>query len=130
MTVITTYYIEDEVLLDLKRNITHEFRLPDAFRQILLKGIENFDDQVMPYFADEVFVAYLKDDKFRNGKGGHSSPVEFPTPRALKNFQKATKEAIEHVEKTLNLSGIRVHHIIRAIFRSWLDKRFQTTLVN
>lgn len=128
MAEVTAYYIDDALLLELKRNITHEFRLPDAFRQILLKGIEDFDDVVIPYFRDEEYVAHLKDPKFRSRKNGHSVPVEFPTKRALKRFQKATKEAKEKAERTLNLSGIRVHHIVRAIFRSWLDEELEVTL--
>jgi len=130
MAEVTAYFVDDNLLAELKRNITHDFRLPDAFRQILLKGMEDFDDVVIPYFEDEEFLNHLKDEKFRSKKNGHSVPVEFPTRRALKTFQKATKEATERVEKTLNLSGIRVHHIVRAIFRSWLDKKLETTLVN
>lgn len=130
MAEITAYFVEDTLHAELKRNITHDFRLPDVFRQILLKGIEDFDDVVFPYFEDEEFVAYLKSSKFKSRRNGHSVPVEFPTKRSLKNFQKATKEAVEKVEEALNLSGIRVHHIVRAIFRSWLDKKLETTLVN
>jgi hypothetical protein len=126
----TSFFVEDSLLLDLKRNITHEFRLPDAFRQILLKGIEEFDDVVLPYFRDEDNVAYLKDRKFKGRRNGHPVPVEFPTQRSLKNFQRATKEAAARVENTLNLTGIRVHHVVRAIFRCWLDRKFATTLVN
>lgn len=130
MAETTAYFLDNELLLALKRNITHEFRLVDAFRQILLKGIEDFDDTVLPYFGDEVFVAHLKDLKFKSRRNGYSVQVEFPTKRALRNFQKATQEAKERVAKTQNLSGIRVHHIVRAIFRSWLDEKLETTLVN
>lgn len=130
MAEMTAYFLEDELTLALKRNITHEFRLPDAFRQILLKGMEEFDDVVLPCFADEAFVAHLKHAKFRSRRNGHSVPVEFPTRRMLNNFQRATKEAAEKIENTLNLTGIRVHHVVRAIFRCWLDKKFQVTFTN
>ena len=130
MAEITAYFIEDEMLLELKRRVSHEFRLPDAFRQILLKGMEDFDDVVLPYFENKVYVAHLKDSKFRSRRNGHSVPVEFPTRRALKNFQRATKEAVETIENTLNLSGIRVHHVVRAIFRAWLDKKLRITVIN
>lgn len=130
MAEITAYFVEDSLLLELKRNITHEFRLPDAFRQILLKGIEDFDDVVLNFFRDEENVANLKDPKFKSRRNGHSVPIEFPTRRALKDFQRATKEAAERVEAALGLSGIRVHHVVRAIFRCWLDKKFETALTN
>lgn len=130
MTVTTAYYLEDDLIVKSKRNITHAFRLPDVFRQILLKGIEDFDDVVMPYFRKEDFVAYLKDERFKSRKNGHCVPVEFPTERALKKFQKATKEATDRIEKTLNLSGIRVTHVVRAIFHCWLDGNLELTMVN
>lgn len=129
MAETTAYFLDNDLLLELKRNITHEFRLADAFRQILLKGVEDFDDTVLPYFGDEEFVAFLKDPKFKSRRNGYSVQVEFPTKRALRNFQKATKEAKDRVAKTHDLSGIRVHHIVRAIFRSWLDEKLETTLV-
>lgn len=125
---VTTVFIDNDTLLDLKRNITHIHRLPDAFRQILLKGLADFDDEVMPYFKDEEFVAFLKDPKFKNQGNGSYQHVEFPTKQAMKKFQRHVKEAKERVSKTLNLSGIRQHHIIRAIFRSWLDEKIETTL--
>lgn len=81
-------------------------------------------------FRREAFVAHLKHAKFRSRRNGHSVPVEFPTRRALKNFQRATKEAAEKIENTLGLTGIRVHHVVRAIFRAWLDKKFQVTFTN
>lgn len=128
MTVTTTVFIDNDTMLELKQNITHIHRLPDAFRQILLKGLADFDDEVMPYFEDEEFVAFLKDPKFKNHGNGSYQHVEFPTKRDMKKFQKTIKEAKERVSKTLNLSGIRHHHISRAIFHSWLDEKIETTL--
>lgn len=128
MSASTSYYIDHETVMSIRRNITHEFRLPDAHRQILLKGLEQFDDVVAAYFEKPDFVEWLKDRKFRNHHNCGVCHIEFPSRRERDRFQKRLKEAKNSVGKSKKLSGVLIKHVLRTIFRAWLDGVLKVTL--
>lgn len=130
MTVRVLYYFDDAMLLQVKRNVTHEFRLADIFREILLKGLAEFDDVVLPYAVNRKVAGWLENPKFRNNQNCGTFTAEFQTKSERLAFYRKLEEAKKKVAKAQKLSGLTVRHVVWLILYAWLDMAFEVQFTN